>query len=99
MARDGDPDIKPVSGEATEKAIPQAGHEMVVPAEVEEPGEVAEDARQGGRIYTCEYYGEETRPQELHSSVKYQEMTADPGEKPRFVDYVDLTKARGEVRG
>jgi hypothetical protein len=92
--RDGDPDIKPIPGPKTEEAIPQAGLKMVIPAEVEEPREAEEDARQGGRIFTKEYSSEETRPQELHSSVKYQEETADPAEVPDFVAYTDLTKPR-----
>jgi hypothetical protein len=95
--RDGDPDIKPIEGGATPSVIPQA--HMVTPAEVEEPGEIAEDAREGGTIYTKAYSSEETRPQILHGAVAYQEETAYPGKKPQFIDYVDLTKARGEVKG
>jgi hypothetical protein len=95
----GDPNILPISGEATEKAIPQAGMEMVIPSERELPNEEMNDARQGGRIYTCPYGSEETRPQELHSSVKYQEETADPAEKPNFVAYTDLTKPRETIIG
>lgn len=91
------PEVPPIPGEATEKALPTS--HMVTPAEVEEPGELEHDARQGGRIETHAFSEEETRPQELHSAVKYQEETADPGEKPRFVEYTELTKARGEVKG
>ena len=95
----GDPDIMPVKGSPSESAIPQAGQEMVVPASRELPNEEMNDARQGGRIYTCGHYSEETRPQEFHSSVKYQEETADPKQKPNFVAYTDLTSPREEIIG
>jgi hypothetical protein len=97
--RDGDPDIKPIEGVATGEAIPQAGMEMVVPAGRELPNEEMNDARQGGRIFTEAYSSEETRPQEFHSSVKYQEATADPMQKPNFVAYTDLTAPREEIIG
>lgn len=93
------PDVKPIPGEATEKAIPQAGQEMVEPAGRELPNESEHDARMGGRIYTCEHYEEETRPQEMHGAVYYQETTADPMEKPNFVKYTELTDPREEIKG
>lgn len=72
---------------------------MVVPAVAEEPGEDGEgDAKGGGSIYTCAFSEEETRPQEMHSATRYQEETAQPGQKPKFYAYTDLTEARGEVR-
>jgi hypothetical protein len=93
------PDIKPIPGSATEKAIPQAGQAMVVPAVEEIPGTSEENARQGGRIETKAYEGSETRPQELHGAVEYQRQTADPGGVPKFYDYTELTKPRETVRG
>lgn len=91
------PNVPPIPGEATEAALPQ--QRMVVEAERELPNEETFDARQGGSIYTCMHSEEETRPQEMHSSVHYQETTADPGEKPNFVTYTELTKPREEIRG
>jgi len=73
--------------------------DMVVPAENELPNESTHDARQGGSVETVGFSESETRPQELHGAVAYQEKTADPGGKPKFVEYTDLTKRRGEVRG
>ena len=91
------PDIKPISGPSTDSILPQA--HMVTPAAVETPGTSEENARQGGRIYTCEHTETQTRPQEMHSSLHYQENTADPGAKPEFYDYTELTMRRGEVKG
>lgn len=91
-------DVKPVPGTSTEKAIPQAGQTMVVPAENALPNESVENARQGGRIYTKQFEADETRPQELHGSVNYQQTTADPGAKPPFVEYTDLTRPRTAIR-
>ena len=71
---------------------------MVVPAVAEEPGEEENDAKGGGSIYTCAFSEGETRPQEMHSATRYQEETAQPGQKPKFYAYTDLTEARGEVR-
>ena len=56
------------------------------------------DAKGGGSIYTCAFSEGETRPQEMHSATRYQEETAQPGQKPKFYAYTDLTEARGEVR-
>lgn len=92
-------DVKPVPGKATDKAIPQAGQRMVVPAEKALPNEHHEpasgvqdsDGRAGGRIYTQMFAEDETRPQELHGAVEYQKRTADPGAKPGFIPYTDLT--------
>lgn len=92
-------DVKPVPGQATDKAIPQAGQRMVVPAEKALPNEAHEpatgvqdsDGRAGGRIMTTAFATDETRPQELHAAITYQERTADPGAKPPFVAYTDLT--------
>jgi len=91
------PNVKPTHGAESETAIPQ--NHMVTPAKAEEPDEHESDARGGGSIYTCAFSETETRPQELHSSVKYQEETAMPGRKPDFVAYTELTEARGEVEG
>jgi len=93
----GDPNIQPIAGKSTEAAIDQAV--MVVPAVAEATGENAEDAREGGRIFTKPYASDETRPQDLHGSVNYQKETADPGEAPKFYQYTDLTLAKGKVRG
>ena len=90
-------EMDPTPGPATESALPQA--HMVVPASGEEPGETEHEARQGGTLHTVAYSEEETRPQQMHSAAHYQETTADPGGKPEFVAYTDLTKTRGEVRG
>ena len=95
-------DVKPVPGQATDKAIPQAGQRMVVPAQKELPNEAHEpqsgvgdsDARGGGSIFTQMFAADETRPQELHGSVEYQKRTADPGAKPPFIAYTDLTQPR-----
>jgi len=84
-----------MADEATPSALPQA--HMVVPSESELPHENTEDARSGGKISTKGFSEDETRPQDLHSAVKYQEQTGDG--KPPFVAYTDLTKARGAVRG
>lgn len=92
-------DVKPVPGQATDKAIPQAGQKMVVPAEKALPREAHEpatgvqdsDGRAGGRIFTKTFAEDETRPQELHAAITYQEQTADPGAKPPFWPYTDLT--------
>jgi hypothetical protein len=92
-------DVRPVPGPASQKAIPQAGQAMVVPAVNELPNESTEDARQGGRIFTQGFETDETRPQDLHGAVAYQQATADPGKKPAFVAYTDLTQPRGDVRG
>jgi hypothetical protein len=90
-------DVKPVPGPATPSAIPQA--HQVVAAENELPNEAMEDARGGGEISTKGFEADETRPQDLHGAVAYQQATADPGAKPKFIAYTDLTKPRGEVRG
>ena len=90
-------DVKPVPGPSTNKAIPQAT--MVVEAENVLPNENTENARQGGRIETQGFEADETRPQDLHGAVAYQQATADPGAKPSFVAYTDLTRPRGTVRG
>jgi hypothetical protein len=95
-------DVKPVPGQATDKAIPQSGQRMIVPAEKELPREAHEpatglqdsDARGGGRIFTQAFAADETRPQELHGAVEYQKRTADPGAKPVFWPYTDLTTPR-----
>lgn len=95
-------DIKPVPGQGTEKAIPQAGQRMVVPAQKELPREAHEpqsgvgdsDARGGGTIFTQPFAADETRPQELHGAVEYQKRTADPGAKPAFWSYTQLTQPR-----
>jgi len=95
-------DVKPVPGQATDKAIPQSGRRMVVPSENELPREAHEpatglqdsDGRSGGSIYTAEFAEDETRPQELHGAVEYQKVTADPGAKPSFWAYTELTKPR-----
>lgn len=92
-------DIKPVPGQATDKAIPQSGQTMVVPAEKALPNEAHEpasgvqdsDGRAGGRIFTQPFAPDETRLQELHGAVEYQKRTADPGAKPPFIPYTDLT--------
>ncbi len=91
------PDIKPIAGPSTEAAIDQAV--MVVPASAETIGTSEENARQGGRIYTCEHSETQTRPQELHGAVNYQKTTADPGKVPSFYDYTSLTANKGTVRG
>lgn len=95
-------DVKPVPGQATDKAIPQAGQRMVVPAQKELPNEMHEpatgvqdsDGRAGGTIFTQPFAADETRLQELHGAVEYQKRTADPGRKPPFVAYTDLTAPR-----
>jgi hypothetical protein len=92
-------DIKPVPGNATDKAIPQAGQAMVVPAVPEIPGTVEENAKTGGRIFTQGFEQDETRPQDLHGAVAYQQATADPGKTPQFIAYTDLTTPRSTVRG
>ena len=61
-------EMDPTPGAATETALPQ--QRMVVPAEVEEPRESAEDGKTGGKIYTCAFYDAETRPQAL-KKLKY----------------------------
>ena len=91
------PDVKPIAGPSTESALDQTN--MVVPAAVETIGTSEENARQGGRIYTCEHSGSETRPQEMHGAVNYQKTTADPGKAPTFYDYTSLTANKGTVRG
>lgn len=78
------------------QAIDQAY--LVVENSAEEPGEATDDARTGGRIYTCMHEEDETRRPELHGAVAYQKETADPGEAPSFIGYTELTKARGTVR-
>lgn len=90
-------DIKPVPGGATPSEIPQA--HMVVEAENVLPNENTENARSGGQIFTKSFAEDETRPQDLHGAVAYQQETADPGSKPPFVAYTDLTRPRGTVRG
>lgn len=95
-------DVKPVPGQATDKAIPQAGQRMVVPAQNELPREAHEpqsgtsdsDGRSGGTIFTQPFAADETRPQELHGAVEYQKRTADPGAKPAFWAYTELTTPR-----
>ena len=95
-------DVKPVPGQATDKAIPQSGQKMVVPASKALPREAHEpqsgvgdsDARGGGSISTVAFSADETRPQELHGAVEYQKRTADPGAKPAFWDYTRLTQPR-----
>jgi hypothetical protein len=87
-------DVKPVSGGGK-----TPNEHSVVPAVNELPNESTEDARQGGRVVTKGFEADETRPQDLHGSVAYQQATADPGKKPSFVAYTDLTQPRGEVRG
>lgn len=95
-------DVKPVPGQATDKAIPQAGQTMVVPAEKALPREAHEpatgvqdsDGRSGGRIFTKTFEADETRPQELHGAVEYQKQTADPGAKPAFWAYTELTRPK-----
>ena len=84
-------DVKPVPGQKTEGAVPQAGQAMVVPADKALPNESMENARQGGRIYTVAFAADETRPQELHGAVNYQKWTADPAQTPPFIAYTDLT--------
>lgn len=91
-------DIKPVPGAKSEVAIDQA--HMVVPNTTEEVGEASEgDAKGGGRIFTKAFEADETRPQDLHGSVNYQKVTADPAGVPKFYPYTDLTAAKGTVRG
>ena len=92
-------DIKPVPGPATDKAIPQSGQTMVVPAVPEIPGTAEENAKTGGRIETKPFEADETRPQDMHGAVKYQQTTADPGGTPKFYAYTDLTTPRSTVRG
>ena len=91
------PNIPPISGPSTESALPQA--KMTVPAKNVLPSENEENARTGGRLETKQWEQSETRPQELHSSVDYQQQTADPGSKPPFRAYTDLTKPSGTVVG
>lgn len=90
-------DVKPVPGPATSSELPQA--HMVVPAENALPNENMENARGGGNVFTKEFAADETRPQDLHGAVAYQQETAEPGQKPPFVAYTDLTRPRGTVRG
>lgn len=102
------PNIPPIPGPATESAIPQAGQgapakvaqRQVLPREAHEPatGFQDSDGRSGGSIYTKGWEQSETRPQELHSSVRYQEATADPAARPKFNAYTELTRAAGDVK-
>ena len=63
------------------------------PSEVEEPGEAGEsNAKGGGRVSTVAFSDSETRPQQMHGSKAYQEET---GTVPAFINYTDLTEARG----
>lgn len=89
------PDVKPIPGGATESVLDQA--RQVVEAERELPNEEEFNARQGGTIYTCQHSESETRPQELHGAVKYQEETSTMG-KPNFVKYTELTDIRETIR-
>ena len=88
--------VKPTPGPASPAAIPQA--HMVVPNVQELPHEQEFDARGGGEISTAAFDTNETRPQELHGAVAYQEKFS-TDKKPDFVAYTDLTKPRGVVRG
>jgi hypothetical protein len=90
-------DVKPVPGPPTPSELPQ--QDMVVPAENALPRTEEENARMGGRISTVAFEADETRPQDMHGSVHYQETTADPGAKPAFWNYRELTRVKETIRG
>jgi len=90
------PDIKPLPGPGTSEQVDQT--RLIVESERELPNEETFDARQGGKVMTVEHDESETRPQEMHGAVHYQEVTASMG-KPRFVTYTELTSPTETIRG
>jgi hypothetical protein len=88
------PNIPPISGGGSAPL-----EHVVTPAVAEIPGTVEENAKTGGRVDTKSFDTGETRPQELHNAMSYQNTTADPGKMPPFIAYTDLTTPRGTVKG